>query len=98
MPLLAGILLGHLQLNRFIWIVQAGEKRGHGLTHLEIHRSVLGLDADVIVKFAVEGEEVVPGSVGTTTFVLTPRAVPAVDKSSVEQNDTVWRKRSSDYV
>ena len=51
---LAEVLLGDLQLDRLVGVLQRAEQRRRRLAHLEVDRSVLDLDDDVVVEPAVE--------------------------------------------
>jgi len=68
MPRLAEIFLRDLELNRFACLVQGSKQWRSGLTNLEIDRSVLNLNDDVIVELAIEFVEVIVGGAGAIVF------------------------------
>src|SRR6185312_8602187 len=65
MTRLPEVLLCHLQLDRDVGVLERAEQRRDRLADLEIDRSMLYLDDDVLVERAVERLEVVVGRPGT---------------------------------
>ena len=61
MDLLPRIFLGDLQFQHLIRARQTAEQRGYRLPHLEIHRPVLNLQDDALMKTAVQRPEVIIG-------------------------------------
>src|ERR1035438_7706767 len=91
MALLSGVLLRHLQLDRFVGAAQAGEQRGSRFAHLEIDWTILNLNDDVVVEGAVEGMEIVVGRFRAIVFQFVPVEVMVVNKRSIENDAAVRR-------
>ena len=93
MPLLAGVLLRHLQLDRQPGLRHRGDHRGDRLARLEVHRAVLDLQDHVVVEPAVERREVVvrrPGAVGGP---VAPVLVVVVDERAPVHDAAERRQR-----
>ena len=64
MDTLAQILLGYLEFRHCDGLVHTAEERAERLAGLEVHRTVLDLDNDVVAELSVKVLELLHGLVG----------------------------------
>ena len=98
MPALAEVLLGNLQLDRLVGVLQRAEQRRRRLAHLEVDRPVLDLDDDVVVEAAVEADEVVVGGARAIVLQVAPVHLVVVDEPAIEEHAAVRLERPRDDV
>jgi hypothetical protein len=85
-PLLAGVLLGDLQLQRYARPGHGGQDGRHRLAHLEVERAVLDLHDHVVGERAVQRVEVVVRGTGAVGRPVAP-VLPVVvhERAPVDQ-------------
>ena len=98
MTLLARVLLGDLQFERFVGGVQGAEQRRHRLTYLEIDRTVLDLHQNVVVEHPIQLVKIVPGRTGAIVLQIAPIHVVVVDESAVKQETAMRLQRAGNQV
>jgi hypothetical protein len=98
MALLAGVLLGDLDLHGLGGVLKAGEERRNRLAGLEVDGALFGLDNDVGGEFAVEGMEDVVCGAGAVGFAVAPVEVVVVDEAAVEDDASVGREGGCEGV
>src|SRR5580693_5095612 len=98
MPLLAGVLLGDLQLDGFVGFLEPGEQRRRRFACLEVDRSVFDLNDDVVVELSVERMKMVVSGVRPIILWPTPVEMMVVDKCAIEDDAVVRLERARDYV
>src|SRR6478735_349963 len=70
--LMAGVLLGDLELQSDACRAKRRDHWRHGLAHLEVEGSVLHLHDDVVVESAIERSEVVVRGTGPISLSVAP--------------------------
>ena len=97
-PLLSGIFLRHLQLDRLVGCTKRTEERRHGFARLEVDGTVLDLENDIASNRAVEIVEVVPRRASTIVLQVAPVHMVVVDEPAIEDDAAVRRQRTRDHV
>src|SRR5713101_8291624 len=98
MPLLPRVLLCDFQLNRLARFLKSAKERRDWFTRLEIDRSILNLDDDVVCKLAVERMKNIIGSSGAIALGIVPVKMMVIDKGPVENDSGVRLKGMRDRV
>ena len=98
MALLAGVLLGGLDLDRLIRVRERSEQRGNRFPRLEVDGAFLDLDDDVRLELPVVADEVVDAGTGPVGLRVVPLEVIVVDEAAVEDHPVVWRKGAGEHV
>lgn len=87
--LLAGVLLGGLDLNGDVAVRKVGEEGAYGLAGLEVDGAFLDLDDDIGFELAVVTNEVVDTGAGAIGFGIVPVEVIVVDEAAIEDDAVV---------
>ena len=98
MPLLAGVFLRDLQLDRFVRVVQAGKQRRYRFPYLEIDRAVLDLHDHVIVEFSVQRMKDVVSRASAVGLQIVPVEMMVVDEGPIEQHPAVRFQSARQHV
>src|SRR5579875_394510 len=83
MPLLPGIFLSNLQLERLIGSLQAADERRDRLPDLKVDGAIFDLHEDVVVEFAIERMKDVVGCSGAIGFLVPPIEMMVIDKGAI---------------
>src|SRR5215468_3601772 len=89
MALLAGILLGDLQLDGLIGPLETAKERRNGFAHLEVNGAMLYLKDDVLCKLAIERMKDVVGRLGPVVLGLSPVEMVVVYEGAIENDAAV---------
>ena len=98
MALLSGVFLRDLQFDRFVGAAQPGEQRRRRFAHLEIDRTILDLDDDVVVERAVERMKIVVGRFRAIVFQIVPIEMVVVDEGAIEHDAAMRLEGAGDHV
>src|SRR6185295_695614 len=96
--LLSGVLLRHLQFEREHGLLQLTEQRRHRLADLEVRRSVLDLQYDVLLEPPVERDQVVVRRPRTIRTAITPIVRLLITGIPPEHRPAVRRNRPREQV
>src|SRR5689334_17153752 len=98
MPLLAGIFLGNLKLDRLIGFMQAAEQRRCRFANLKIDGAVFNLDDHIIFKPSIQRMKYVKSGAGAIILPIGPVQVMVVDKRAIENDSAVGLECARDNV
>src|SRR5215470_619756 len=98
MTLLTCVFLRNLQFDSFIRLSEPAEQRRDRLAHLEIDRSVLDLDDDVVPKFPIQRIEDVVSRLGAIVLEIAPIQMMVVNERTIEEHASVRFESQCDCI
>ena len=98
MPLLPGVFLRDLQFDALVRFLQPAKKRRDRFAGLEIDRSILDLDDDVVIKLSVERMKDVVSCARPIIFRIAPIQMMVVNKRPIEEQSAMRAKRASNHI
>ena len=96
--LLSCVLLGDLNFQHLVCMLQTPEKRMDRFSHLEINGSVFNLENDIIIEFSVQRHEVVVSGTCPVCPAVTPVLLAVVHKTSPYDGPSVRFNRAGQHI
>src|SRR6185437_1909838 len=98
MPLLAGIFLRDLELDRFAGLLHCPKQRRRRLAHLKINGPVFDLEYDIVFEFSVQRVKVIVGGSGAVGLGIAPVDTMVVNKSAIHYHYVMQLQGARNYV
>ena len=97
-PLLTGVFLSYLEFQHDICVLEPTKQWVNRLPDLEIYRTVLDLQYDVIIKLAVKTDKVYIALGGAVGHIIPPVLLAVVNKASPNDDSAVGFYGSRQHI